>query len=75
MFLQDDNQNDSTVWYLLSQIYKAMGNTEGMYKSTIEWVGYFQGISSDKSLMHQRHERNKGCILETSERKKKTNNS
>ncbi|XP_074629520.1 uncharacterized protein LOC141887114 isoform X2 [Acropora palmata] len=26
--IQDDNQNDSTVWYLLSQIYKAMGNTE-----------------------------------------------
>lgn len=30
LFLQDDNQNDSTVWYLLSQIYKAMGNTEGI---------------------------------------------
>mgnify|MGYP000438786934 CR=1 FL=1 len=30
LFLQDDNQNDSTVWYLLSQIYKARGNTEGI---------------------------------------------
>lgn len=51
--------------------YTKRWEIQKVYKSSIEWVGYFQGISSDKSLMHQRRERNKGCILETSERKKK----